>query len=52
MSGDFAVSPGEVLDIIIGGEGETDNLTTAAGGGGAGAEVVDPNYAGKHASIT
>ena len=68
MSGDFAVSPGEVLDIIIGGEGETDNLTTAAGGGGtgvvkggslliiagggAGAEVVHPNYAGKHASIT
>jgi hypothetical protein len=66
MSGRFAVSPGQVLTIVVGGRGSDDPSTAGGGGasgvalgavpliiagGGAGCDFQDPYYGGIHATI-
>lgn len=67
MQGDFAVNPGDVLTIIVGGRGLSDPSSSGGGGGsgvnlnntvlivaggGAGVDFQDPGYAGQHAVTT
>lgn len=65
MSGDFTVTPGEVLNVIVGGQGSQANTTSSGGGGGSGVhnagtpliiagggggiDTQQPNYPGKDA---
>lgn len=67
MSGRFNVSPGDTLQIIVGGRGNDDPSSGGGGGGsgvvragaplivaggGAGVDFQDPTYAGIHAVVT
>jgi len=67
MQGDFAVNPGDVLTIIVGGRGNSDPSSSGGGGGsgvnngttvlivaggGAGVDFQDPNFPGQHAVTT
>jgi hypothetical protein len=67
MVGTFAVNPGDVLDVVVGGRGNPDPSSSGGGGGsgvslagaplivaggGAGVDFQDPNYAGQHAVVT
>ncbi|HTF05524.1 MAG TPA: T9SS type A sorting domain-containing protein [Bacteroidia bacterium] len=67
MTGDFAVNPGDVLSIIVGGRGSSDPSSSGGGGGsgvnlnstplivaggGAGVDFQDPFYPGQDAVTT
>lgn len=67
LTGTFAVSPGDVLDVIVGQKGYPDQYTSGGGGGsgvvfnnqpmviaggGAGVDFQDVSYAGRHAVLT
>ena len=65
MSGEFAVTPGSALQVVVGGQGNPDPSSSGGGGGsgvnqggvalivaggGGGIDFQDPNYPGQHAS--
>jgi Glycine rich protein len=67
MRGRFAVTSGQVLNVVVGARGEPDPSSSGGGGGsgvgfgntpwivaggGAGHDFQDPNYAGVHAVVT
>lgn len=67
MAGDFTVTPGDVLTIVVGGRGNSDPSSSGGGGGsgvnngstilivaggGGGVDFQDPNYAGQNAVTT
>ncbi|HTL80958.1 MAG TPA: T9SS type A sorting domain-containing protein [Bacteroidia bacterium] len=67
LIGDFAVTPGDVLTIIVGGRGNSDPSSSGGGGGsgvnngttvlivaggGGGADFQDPSFAGQDAVIS
>lgn len=67
MRGKFAVTPGQVLNVVVGGRGNSDPSSSGGGGGsgvgvgstpwivaggGAGHDFQDPSYAGVHAVVT
>ncbi len=67
MRGKFAVTPGQVLNVVVGGRGNPDASSSGGGGasgvafsntpwiiagGGGGHDFQDPNYAGVHAVVT
>ncbi|MFO0358574.1 MAG: hypothetical protein ACK50A_16590, partial [Sphingobacteriaceae bacterium] len=67
MQGVFAVVPGNTLNIVVGGKGNSDPSSSGGGGasgvangttplivagGGAGVDFQQPNYAGRHAVTT
>jgi hypothetical protein len=67
MAGDFVVTPGANLGVIVGGQGNPDVSTSGGGGGsgvnnagtplivaggGAGVDFQDPNFGGKDAVTT
>lgn len=67
MSGDFAVNPGDVLTVIVGGRGNSDPSSSGGGGGsgvnlnntalivaggGGGVDFQDASYGGQDASTT
>lgn len=66
MRGTFAVTPGQVLNVIVGARGNSDPSSSGGGGGsgvgdgstplivaggGGGHDFQDPNYAGVHAVV-
>jgi hypothetical protein len=67
MRGKFAVTPGQVLNVVVGGRGNSDPSSSGGGGasgvadgstpwiiagGGGGHDFQDPGYAGVHAVVT